>query len=91
MSRFVEEHQEKRPAGSYEIIFRFKAEFKRIFRPGLRSEGKSNDSDSGKEEEGKTFHKLQILGMKDDLWDKVSALGLRTARVFQDMMYRVGP
>ena len=28
----------------------------------------------GKQEEGKTFHKLQVLGMNDDLWDKVGGL-----------------
>ena len=27
--------------------------------------------DSGKQEEGKTFHKLHFLGMNDDLWDRV--------------------
>ena len=27
--------------------------------------------DSGNKEQGKTFHKLQVLGMNDDLWDKV--------------------
>ena len=27
--------------------------------------------DSGKQEEGKTFHKLHVLGMNDDLWDRV--------------------
>ena len=25
--------------------------------------------DSGKQEEGKMFHKLHVLGMHDDLWD----------------------
>ena len=27
--------------------------------------------DSGKEDEGKTFHVLQVLGMNKDLWDRV--------------------
>ena len=27
--------------------------------------------DSGKQEEGKTFHKLHVLGMNDDLWDRI--------------------
>ena len=27
--------------------------------------------DSEKEEEGKTFHVLQVLGMNVDLWDRV--------------------
>ena len=27
--------------------------------------------DSGKQEEGKSFHKLHVLGMSDDLWDRV--------------------
>ena len=31
--------------------------------------------DSGKEDEGKTFHVLQLLGMNEDLWDKVRGLG----------------
>ena len=29
---------------------------------------------SGKQEEGKTFHKLHVLGMNEDLWDKVRGL-----------------
>ena len=28
-----------------------------------------------KQEEGKTFHKLHVLGMNDDLWDRVYELG----------------
>ena len=27
-----------------------------------------------KQEEGKTFHKLHVLGMNDDLWDRVRGL-----------------
>ena len=27
--------------------------------------------DSGKEDEGNTFHILQVLGLNEDLWDKV--------------------
>ena len=34
--------------------------------------------DSGEEDEGKTFHVLQILGMNEDLWDKVRGLGSET-------------
>ena len=34
--------------------------------------------DSGKQEEGKTFHKLHVLGMNDGLWDRVRALGIET-------------
>ena len=34
--------------------------------------------DSGKQGEGKTFHKLHVLGMNDDLWDKVRELGSET-------------
>ena len=34
--------------------------------------------DSGKKEEGKTFHKLHVLGMNDDLWNKVCGLGSET-------------
>ena len=30
--------------------------------------------DSGKEEEGKTFYELHVLGMNDDLWDGVRGL-----------------
>ena len=46
---------------------------------GLRGEIRSNVlildlkdgklEDSGKQEEGKTFDKLHVLGMNDDLWD----------------------
>ena len=31
--------------------------------------------DSGKEVEGKTFHKLHVLGMNDDWWDRIQGLG----------------
>ena len=31
--------------------------------------------DSGNEEEGKRFHRLQVLGMNSDLWDRVRGLG----------------
>ena len=34
--------------------------------------------DSGKQAEGKTFHKLHVLGVNDDLWDKVHELGSET-------------
>ena len=34
--------------------------------------------DSGKQEEGKRFHKLHVVGMNDDLWDKVRGLGSET-------------
>ena len=33
---------------------------------------------SGKEEEGKTSHELHVLGMNDDLWDKVHGVGSET-------------
>ena len=33
--------------------------------------------DSGKEDEGKMFHVLQVLGMLD-LWDRVQGLGSET-------------
>ena len=36
---------------------------------------KSKLQDSGKHEEGKTLHKLQVCGMNDDLWDRVRGLG----------------
>ena len=36
--------------------------------------------DSGKQEEGKTFRKLHVLGMNDDLWDKVCGLGSETLK-----------
>ena len=29
-------------------------------------------------EEGKTFHKLHVLGIKHDLWDRVRGLGSKT-------------
>ena len=35
-------------------------------------------SDSGKQEEGKTFYKLHVLGMNDDLCDRVRGLGSET-------------
>ena len=35
---------------------------------------------SGKQEEGKTFHKLYVLGMNDDLWDRLHGLGSETWR-----------
>ena len=31
--------------------------------------------DAGKQEEGKRFHKLHVLGMNDDLWDEFRGLG----------------
>ena len=31
--------------------------------------------DSRKQEEGKKFHTLHVLGMNDDLWDRVRGLG----------------
>ena len=34
--------------------------------------------DSGKQEEGKTFHKLHVIGMNEDLWDGVHGLGSET-------------
>ena len=34
--------------------------------------------DSEKEEEGKTFHVLQVLVMNEDLWDRVHGLGSET-------------
>ena len=34
--------------------------------------------DLGRHEEGKKFHKLHVLGMNDDLWDKFGGLGSKT-------------
>ena len=34
--------------------------------------------DSGKQEEGKTFHKLHVLGINDDLWARVCEVGSET-------------
>ena len=34
--------------------------------------------DFGQEEEGKTFHKLHVLGMNYELWDKIHGLGSET-------------
>ena len=34
--------------------------------------------DSGKQEEGKTFEKLHVLGINDDFWDRVRGLGSET-------------
>ena len=33
---------------------------------------------SGKQEEGKIFYKLHVLGMNDDLWDRVFDVGHET-------------
>ena len=33
---------------------------------------------SGREEESKTFYVLQVLGIKEDLWDRVCGLGNET-------------
>ena len=33
---------------------------------------------SGKQEEGKTFHKLHVLGMNDNFWDRVREVGSET-------------
>ena len=30
------------------------------------------------QEEGRKFHKLHVLGMNDDLWDRVRGLGSET-------------
>ena len=37
-------------------------------------------SDSGNQEVGKTFHKLHVLGMNGDLWDRVREVGSRKNR-----------
>ena len=34
--------------------------------------------DSGKQEEGKTFHKLHVIGLNGDLWDRVRGVGNET-------------
>ena len=34
--------------------------------------------DAGNQGEGKTFHKLHVLGMTVDLWDRVRGLGSKT-------------
>ena len=34
--------------------------------------------DSGKQDKGKTFYVLQVLGMNGDLWDNVRGLGSET-------------
>ena len=34
--------------------------------------------DSGKEDKGKTFHVVQVIGMNEDLWDEVRGLGSET-------------
>ena len=34
--------------------------------------------DLRKEEESKMFHKLHVLGIKDDFWDRVCELGKQT-------------
>ena len=39
--------------------------------------------DSGKQGEGKTFHKLHVLGVNDDLWDRVRGLGSETWRGYE--------
>ena len=40
-------------------------------------ESKDMSRDSGMRE-GKTFHKLHVVGMNDDLWDKVRDVGSET-------------
>ena len=35
-------------------------------------------SGAGKQREDTTFHKLHVLGMNDDLWDRVRGLGSET-------------
>ena len=39
--------------------------------------------DSGEEEEDKTFHKLHVLGMSNDLWDRVRGLGSETWKGYE--------
>ena len=39
--------------------------------------------DSGMQEEGNTFHKLHVLGMNNDLWDRVHKLGNETWKRFE--------
>ena len=34
--------------------------------------------DSGKKEESKTFHKLHVLGMNDNLWHRVCGVDSET-------------
>ena len=34
--------------------------------------------DSGRQDEGKTLHKLHVLGMNDDFWVRVYGLGSET-------------
>ena len=45
------------------------------------------------QEEIKTFHKLHVLGMNDDLWDRVCGLSSETwlgcERVEQNALYRI--
>ena len=43
--------------------------FERWHVVGFRKAGK---------QEGKTFHKLHVLGMNDDLWDRVREVGSET-------------
>ena len=50
---------------------------------GIRSSLLILDSNDGKsqdlgQQEGKTFHKLHVVGMNDDLWDKFRGLGNET-------------
>ena len=35
------------------------------------------------QEGGKRFHKLHVLGMNDDLWDRVRGLGSETWKLFE--------
>ena len=35
-------------------------------------------SQDSRKEEGKTFHRLHVLGMNDNLWDRVLGLGSET-------------
>ena len=42
-----------------------------------------------KARKGKTFHKLHVLGMSDDLWDRVRGLGRETCTVLNLIEYQI--
>ena len=44
---------------------------------------------SGKQEEGKTFHKLHFFGMNDNLWDKVHGLGSKKTQRYNSKKSRL--
>ena len=47
--------------------------------------------DSGKQKEGKTFHKLHVLGMNNDLWGRICGLGSEAWKGMNESWASGGP